>query len=100
VLIIDRTTTGNVVLQNNVAAKLNWQGLVIIRSPGQVHFELENANARIRVFGQVVNRAATRAEIELNKQNNFIKYSSAARNMIEQAFASPFAVRSWREVAL
>ena len=90
--------------QNLVFSKygqLNWQGLVIIRSPGTFAFEVEAfAGSRVRVFGQVINRAATRAEIELNNGGpNFIKYSTAAMTTVQQSFGPPpsFTVRSWQE---
>src|SRR3989442_638180 len=82
VLIIDSPgPTQNLVFSNG---ELNWQGLVIIRSPGEVQFEIQNSSGRVRVFGEVVNRSAARAEIELNKASNFIKYSSAAMNMVRR----------------
>lgn len=93
VLIIDSPgPTQNLKFSNG---ELNWEGLVIIRSPGEVQFEIENAAGRIRVFGQVVNRSAVRAEVELNKANNFIKYSSAAMKMVARKFS---AFKSWEEV--
>jgi hypothetical protein len=93
VLIIDSPgATQNLVFSSG---QLNWQGVVILRSPGEMQFEIQNAAGRIRVFGQVVNRSAGRAEIELNKPNNFIKYSSAALSLVRQLF---FTFRSWQEV--
>ena len=77
-------------------SRLNWQGLVIIRSAGDVDFDHQDSSAWIRIFGQLVNRAAGYAETEL-LDNSFVKYSSGAMNM---ALGSPFAVRSWQEVAL
>jgi hypothetical protein len=87
------------------SGQLNWQGLVIVRSPGFFQFEIANSGARVRVFGQVVNRAATRAEIELNNGGDasFIKYSTAAMTtVVPQSFGPPpsFTLRSWQEVAL
>jgi type II secretory pathway pseudopilin PulG len=97
--------TKNVVFQATALAQLNWQGLVIIRSPGEVQFELENANGRIRVFGQIVNRAATHAEIELHNNKSFVKYSSAGMSLVPTAVGGgggggTFTVLSWQEVGL
>ncbi|MGH7407878.1 MAG: pilus assembly PilX family protein [Candidatus Methylomirabilales bacterium] len=103
VLIIESpgsTGTSGVYFQST--AVLNWQGLVIVRSPGTMQFELSNGSGRVRVFGQVVNRSLTRAEIELNTGNNksFINYSSGAMNVIRQSFLPGVTVRSWQEVPL
>jgi hypothetical protein len=74
---------------------LNWQGLVIIRSPGEVQFESSKSGA-IKVFGSVVNRAAGRAEIEMNQNKQFIKYSSVSMAMVQRML---FSVKSWQEVS-
>jgi hypothetical protein len=80
---------------------LNWQGLVIVRSAGSVEFEVGKQGGGLsggisRIFGQVVNRSAAYAEIEFENQYSFIKYSSAALNLVRGKL---FSVQGWQEVA-
>jgi hypothetical protein len=79
---------------------LNWQGLIIIRSPGSVEFEPAGTSGKARIFGQVVNRSAGYAEIEFENSNSFVKYSSAAMALVQQAVGGSSTVRSWQEVSL
>jgi hypothetical protein len=80
---------------------LNWEGLVIIRSPGRVSFEIGGSGSKgdkevARIFGQVVNRSALYAEIEFENNVSFVKYSSAAMKMVQGQFSPSF--KGWQEV--
>ncbi|MCI0370665.1 MAG: hypothetical protein L0214_04620, partial [candidate division NC10 bacterium] len=78
---------------------LNWQGLVIIRSPQSVEFEVGRIGTS-RLFGQIVNRSAGYAEIEMENNRSFVKYSSAALALVRQAVGGSLTVRGWQEVAM
>ena len=98
VLIIEVNTLSNIELKGD--GGLNWQGLVIVRSEGNVEFEIGcdgcgPKDGVARIFGQVVNRSAQYAEIEFENKYSFVKYSSAAMNLVRGQF---FAFRSWQEV--
>lgn len=103
-ILIIESTPGTSGAFFQATGQLNWQGLVIIRSPGWFSLEAGSSGGKIRVFGQVVNRSATRAEIELNgSATSFIKYSTAAMTtVVPQAFGPPpsFTLRSWQEVGM
>jgi hypothetical protein len=95
VLIIENNSSGCVCFGGG-SGTLNWQGLVIIRSSGAVNFDLPNSTPRVRIFGQFVNRSAASAGIHLEYTPNFVKYSSAAMNIVRRQFLS---VQGWQEVA-
>jgi hypothetical protein len=93
VLIID-TPGGNIDFGG--VGELNWQGVVIIRSPGSVLFKVPSRDQTVRIFGQFVNRSATSAGINLEYTPNAIKSSSAAMGTVRRMFLS---VQGWQEVA-
>ena len=98
VLIIEVNIPDNISLRGD--GGLNWQGLVIVRSEGNVEFEIGKQGGGLkggaaRIFGQVVNRSAQYAEIEFENKYSFVKYSSAAMNLVREQL---FAFRSWQEV--
>jgi len=101
VLIIEVQPTSNVVLRGT--GGLDWQGLVIVRGV-EVEYEIgcdgcAGPGGTNRVFGQVVNRSSKYAEIEFENNRSFVKYSSAAMNMVRQQFQSFSSFKSWQEVA-
>jgi hypothetical protein len=106
VLIIDSTSneTGTAFA---ATGQLNWQGLVIFRAPGEIQFD-SGASGKVRVFGQLVvasNTVAAQIELHNNSGNplSFVRYSSAALTMAQQAVgggAPSLTVRNWREVAM
>ena len=101
VLIIEVQPTGNVTLRGK--GGLNWQGLIIVRGV-EVEFEIGCDGCKgpdqgvNRIFGQVVNRSSAYAEIEFENKWSFVKYSSAAMNMVRQQFQSAASFKSWQDV--
>jgi len=103
VLIIETPGVGPSGTEVEIKGKgdLNWQGLVIVRSPGRASFEVGGPGGKgnsevARIFGQVVNRSALYAEIEFENKMSFVKYSSAAMKMVQGQFPPSF--KSWQEV--
>ena len=99
VLIIEVNTLSNISLRGD--GGLNWLGLVIVRSEGNVEFEIGKEGGGLkggaaRIFGQVVNRSAQYAEIEFENKYSFVKYSSAAMNLVRGQFLP--SLKGWQEV--
>lgn len=92
VLIIDIATTDHIKVGGN--GVLNWQGLVIVRTPGSVEWE-QASKGTARIFGQFVVRATNYVEIEFENNKSFYKYSSNAMKLVQPLGSSSF--RSWRE---